>query len=95
MPVWALTLMAVLGLVQSGSFAAVPQLNASINDQALANGAMAQCGNLGNSLGTPLFLSLVAFGGTRAMYVAIIALCALALGQHLWQAARRNQLDGA
>ena len=38
----AVGLMASLGLVQSGSFAAVPQLNTSAEDQAQANGAMAQ-----------------------------------------------------
>ena len=62
-PVGCLTLFAALGLVQGASFAAVPQLNPSAEDQSLANGGLAQAGNIGNLLGTPLVLAAVAAGG--------------------------------
>ncbi|OSP56880.1 hypothetical protein BV911_02135 [Pseudoruegeria sp. SK021] len=56
-------LMGALGLVQGASFAAVPQLNPSAEARALGNGAMAQTGNLGNTLGTPVvLLAIEAFG---------------------------------
>ncbi len=54
------TLAGVLGLVQGASFAAVPQLNPERASQALANGAMAQTGNLGTTLGPPMMLTLAA-----------------------------------
>ena len=58
-----LALAAAMGLIQGASFAAVPQLNTSSTAQAQANGAMAQLGNLGNTLGTPVMaLALASFG---------------------------------
>lgn len=49
-----LTLAGVLGLIQGASFASVPELNSTLTEQSQANGAMAQMGNLGNTLGTPM-----------------------------------------
>ena len=43
------------GVTAGGNFAAVPALNDAPKDQALANGAMAQLGNIGTFSGTPLF----------------------------------------
>lgn len=70
----SIALFAVLGLVQGASFAAVPQLNGSVETRALANGAMAQMGNLGNLLGTPLLLSILTFTGIETAFVAIAGL---------------------
>ena len=66
-PWLAVALFAALGLVQGASFAAVPELNASGEDRALANGAMAQTGNLGNAVGTPLLLAVLLHAGWPAM----------------------------
>ncbi|MFK5979627.1 MAG: MFS transporter [Rhizobiaceae bacterium] len=55
-----ITLFSVLGLVQSASFAAIPHLNHDVEAQARASGAIAQMGNLGNTLGTPVLLTLLA-----------------------------------
>lgn len=85
-----IALMAVLGLVQSGSFAAVPQLNESAEGQSEGNGAMAQMGNLGNTLGTPLLLMLVAVGGPGAIYAGLVCAYVMGAGLHLWQARRRQ-----
>lgn len=57
-PAAALFLFAAMGLVQGSGFAMVPQLNARLKDRALANGALAQMGNVGNLAGTPLLLAL-------------------------------------
>lgn len=70
-------LFAAMGLVQAASFAAVPQLNHGIDTRALANGAMAQCGNLGNTLGPPLLLAILPFAGTRGLFV-FASLCYVA-----------------
>ena len=53
LPVACLALAGALGLVQGASFAAIPQLNTTAATQAQAYGAMAQTGNLGNTVGTP------------------------------------------
>ncbi|WP_010141460.1 MFS transporter [Oceanicola sp. S124] len=47
-----------MGFMQSGSFAAVPQINADPADRALSNGVLAQMGNLGNLTGTPILLAM-------------------------------------
>jgi predicted MFS family arabinose efflux permease len=85
----AVALMACLGLVQSGSFAAIPQLAPAAADQAQANGAMAQMGNLGNLLGTPLLLGLLALAGPGAIYWGLALAYLLGLGLHALQARRR------
>lgn len=79
------------GIVQSGSFALVPTLNGRPEDQALANGALAQMGNLGNLLGTPLLLILLIATGPRPAIVVLALLFATAALLHLWLARKRSQ----
>ncbi|HCP82456.1 MAG TPA: MFS transporter [Octadecabacter sp.] len=43
------------GLTAGANFAAVPELNSEPQDQARANGAMAQIGNIGTFIGTPIY----------------------------------------
>ena len=62
-----IALAASLGLVQGASFAVVPQLNDTADTQAQANGAMAQMGNVGNTIGTPIMVA--ALGGFE--YIAL------------------------
>lgn len=76
--------LAATGLVQAGSFSAIPVLNNSPQDQALANGALAQLGNAGNMVGTPALIWLTnAFGlaGLIAFAVTTFGCGALI---HLW-----------
>jgi MFS family permease len=73
-PLACIALAGAMGLVQGGSFAMVPQLNETAADRAQSSGAMAQAGNLGNTIGTPLMvtaLSLAGYGGTRGTVVAL------------------------
>jgi MFS family permease len=82
-----------LGLVQGASFTAIPQLNPDPADQALANGALAQMGNLGNLLGTPVLLTMTApMGYDGAILFALLAYLGCA-GVHLHAAARRRRMD--
>jgi predicted MFS family arabinose efflux permease len=77
-----LALALALGLVQGAGFAAVPELNASLQDRAQANGALAQTGNIGNTLGPPMLLAVVTMAGYPAMMMAAAAVLALGiLGQ--------------
>jgi len=73
-PLACLALAGAMGLIQGASFAAVPQLNATPATQAQANGAMAQMGNIGNTLGTPV----MAFGVIHAGYNTLPVLAGMA-----------------
>lgn len=85
-----IALFAALGLVQGATFASVPQLNPSSNHQALANGAVAQAGNLGNALGTPLLLMLQGIGGLNAVITMVVLSYITAISAHLMLAKRRK-----
>ncbi len=89
-PVLALALGAALGLIQGASFAAVPQLSAQAEGRALANGGMAQMGNLGNTIGTPLMVAVLAYGGYDGVMWVLAALCFAGGGVHLLLAWRRR-----
>lgn len=73
-PLGCLALAAAMGLIQGASFAAVPDLNAVPATQAQANGAMAQMGNIGNTIGTPIMAAALAGVG----YVALPVLAGIA-----------------
>ncbi len=81
-----------LGLVQGASYAAIPQLNQQAGNQAIAYGTMAQTGNIGNIVGTPLLLAVLAATNLQSMMlmVAGLYLCAIAT-QRLLSAARQRQ----
>ncbi|MBA4492615.1 MFS transporter [Paracoccus sp. S1E-3] len=89
----AIGLYAALGIIQGASYAAIPVLNHSAEDRALANGLMAQMGNLGNLLGTPLLLVLLGHAGIGGLIAAITCCYLLAILCHGWMA-RRRVLEG-
>ena len=85
----ALALSAALGLVQGASFAAIPALNPSREDRAMAAGAIAQLGNVGTTLGTPVLLAMSgAFGPASVTWFAL-PLALAGIGVHGWQRGRR------
>lgn len=88
-PMLCLAFAAALGLVQGASFAAVPQLNATPEARAMANGALAQTGNIGNTLGTPLLAGAISLGGNAAMMLAMALVLGAGAGLHLWLARAR------
>jgi predicted MFS family arabinose efflux permease len=85
-----LGLAAAMGLIQGASFAAVPQLNSGAQDQTMANGAMAQMGNLGNTLGTPVMAVALAGWGYVSLPVLGAAAFAMGLILHIFLAPRRR-----
>ncbi|SDW35303.1 Predicted arabinose efflux permease, MFS family [Ruegeria halocynthiae] len=85
-----IALFAVLGLVQGGSFAAVPELNDTAETQALSYGAMAQMGNAGNLLGAPVLLAILMGANEASMFVAVAAFYGIAILVHLALAKRRK-----
>jgi MFS transporter, DHA1 family, inner membrane transport protein len=69
-------LFCALGFVQGSSFASIPQINHDPADRALANGALAQMGNLGNFIGTPILLAMTgAMGLTGLVIFGVVAYC--------------------
>ena len=82
-PVLCLLLAGAMGLIQGASFAAVPQLNTTPAAQARANGAMAQMGNLGNTLGTPVMAAALAGLGYAALPILAGAAFLAGLLAHL------------
>ena len=89
-PLACLAWAASVGLVQGATFAAVPQMAEDAADQAKANGALAQMGNLGNTLGTPLLVIVIGFGGYPAMIWTTIILFAMGFASNLWMGLRRQ-----
>jgi predicted MFS family arabinose efflux permease len=65
----AILAMAASGIVAGAGFAAVPWLNSDNADRALANGALAQLGNVGTFSGTPI---LAALGLGAAIPMALV-----------------------
>lgn len=92
LPLACLALAAALGLVQGASFAAVPQLNGTADAQAKAYGALAQTGNLGNTLGTPALLAVLGVAGYPGLVWTAIIVLACGAGVHAWLSARRKAL---
>mmetsp|Transcript_18094 Transcript_18094/g.27955 ORF Transcript_18094/g.27955 Transcript_18094/m.27955 type:complete len:385 (+) Transcript_18094:453-1607(+) len=89
-PAACIALASALGLVQGASFAAVPQLNHGAAEQSQAYGAVAQTGNLGNTLGTPVLLAVLGMAGYPGLIWTAIAVFACGFLVHLWMAARRS-----
>ncbi|MHA6324969.1 MFS transporter [Roseivivax sp. CAU 1753] len=81
-----------LGLVQAAGFAAVPELVPAPKDRAMANGAIAQMGNLGNLTGTPVLLLLFAWGGAGPAILALTCCYIAGFAAHAIMARRRARL---
>ncbi|WP_247716822.1 MFS transporter [Gymnodinialimonas ceratoperidinii] len=74
------------GIVAGAGFAAVPWLNAADDDRALANGALAQLGNIGTFTGTPV-LAAMATGAYLPVAIGV-SLVAAAVTYLAYRAAR-------
>lgn len=90
----ALLAMVATGLTAGANFAAVPELNATSEDQARANGAMAQIGNIGTFSGTPIY-ALVAgsLWGLAGVSIAI-CLCGMIFAGVAYGQARKSAATG-
>ncbi|GHG87024.1 MFS transporter [Pseudodonghicola xiamenensis] len=90
----AIALFACLGLVQGASFAAIPQLNDTAAARALANGALAQMGNLGNMIGTPLMLAVHEGTGKPGLSLIVALFYVAALFTHYGLSRARTRTAG-
>ncbi|MEM1427849.1 MAG: MFS transporter [Pseudomonadota bacterium] len=91
-PALCLVTAAALGLVQGASFAAVPDLNAAAADRALANGGLAQMGNLGNTLGVPVLAAGIALADLPGLLVPLALALSMGALSHAVLARRRAAL---
>ncbi|WP_424974455.1 MFS transporter [Dinoroseobacter sp. S124A] len=83
---------ACLGLVQGASFASVPDLNPTAEGRILSNGAMAQTGNIGNTLGTPVLFAISVGLGYSAMLITLgFVLCLGAMAHGVLALRRRAE----
>ncbi|MDR7305243.1 MFS transporter [Rhodoferax saidenbachensis] len=84
LPPVALLLMFSAGVAGGSAFALIPYLNDQSALQARANGAVAQLGNLGSTLGPPTFaLAVSIWGGPGLACVAVLCAC-VGTGLALW-----------
>lgn len=88
----AALLPAALGLAQGASFAAIPELVPDAPGRAKAAGAIAQLGNVGTTLGTPLLLWLTSHLGAPGLSLFALPLCLGGIVMHSWLAARRARM---
>jgi len=93
-PVVCLALAGALGLIQGASFALVPELNDTAADRANANGVFAQAGNLGNTIGTPILLGVIAVSGYAGMLMVSAVLLVIGAAAHMVLAQVRARMRG-
>ena len=89
-PLACIAVAGAMGLVQGGSFAMVPQLNETAADRAQSSGAMAQAGNLGNTIGTPLMVTVLSTAGYAGMLSTVVVLFSAGFLVHAVLAIRRR-----
>lgn len=91
---FALLVSSALGIVQGASFASLAALNDSPDARAEAAGAIAQLGNLGTTLGTPLLIVVVTAADVAGLALFVLVFSALGIAVHTLQARRRAMQPG-
>ena len=79
LPAVAMLLMFLAGLSGGAAFSLIPHLTQEVPLQASANGAVAQLGNLGSTLGPPLFAVLISHWGGWSMMLPVVLFALLGL----------------
>jgi MFS transporter, AAHS family, 3-hydroxyphenylpropionic acid transporter len=80
----AVVLVYLVGMAGGSVLALIPNLSNDPSTQARSNGAIAQMGNLGSTLGPPLFAYLIATAGTAGLAVAVILFALAGTGLAAW-----------
>lgn len=91
-PVVCIALASAMGLVQGGSFSAIAQLNLEEVSRAQASGVLAQAGNMGNTIGTPLMVATLSFAGFSGLMGVLMTLFLAGFLVHLLLTLRRGGL---
>jgi MFS transporter, AAHS family, 3-hydroxyphenylpropionic acid transporter len=83
----SMVLVFVAGIVPGAVFAMIPFLSRHPSEQALANGAVVQMGNIGSTIGPPVFAAIISASGSFGLMLAVITLCICGIGVALFAAA--------
>jgi MFS transporter, AAHS family, 3-hydroxyphenylpropionic acid transporter len=86
----ALGLMYCTGLAGGSAFSLIPVLNPESALQAKANGAVAQLGNLGATLGPPMFALALGSFGVYGLVAAVVVCAGCGLGLGAWGTTRQR-----
>ncbi|MGV8955918.1 MAG: MFS transporter [Cypionkella sp.] len=86
---FACLIAAAMGIVQGGSFATIPQLNDTLQDRSAAAGAIAQLGNVGTTLGTPILALALSQAGITGLTLFLLGFSGLGIALHQAMAWRR------
>ncbi len=76
----AMFLMFASGLSGGSGYALIPHLNSESAQQARANGAVAQMGNLGSTIGPPLFAALIVPLGLPGLVLPVVLFALVGVG---------------
>lgn len=87
----ALVLMFAAGLSGGSSFALIPFLNEEPAQQARANGAVAQMGNLGATLGPPGFALAISGLGGSGLALCVLLCASFGFALSLWGATQQRR----
>jgi len=68
----SMTLILFAGMIQGSAFSLIPNIALSTKDQTNANGAVTQLGNLGSTLGPPVFSYFLIFGKSSIIIIVIL-----------------------
>ena len=60
------------GIIQGSVFSLIPIISRTTEDQTNANGAVAQLGNLGSTLGSPIFSYFLTFGKDSIIFIVMV-----------------------
>lgn len=69
----------VMALIPAASFAAIPYFNAAPTDRARATGGIAQLGNVGTTMGTPIFVLVFDQAGLGGVCLVMVLFCGLGI----------------
>jgi MFS family permease len=79
----SIALIFAAGIVPGAVFAMIPFLSRHPSEQALANGAVVQLGNIGSTVGPPVFAAIISAAGSFGLMLAVIALSVCGIGMAL------------
>ena len=71
----AALLLFLSGIVQGGAFTLIPALSKNAKEQAMGNGSIAQLGNLGATIGSPIFALVIDKTGNYGAFYVVFILC--------------------
>jgi len=70
--IFSMILILFSGIIQGSVFSLIPKISLTTEDQTNANGSVAQLGNLGSTLGSPIFSYFLVFGRDSIIIIVML-----------------------